>query len=155
MASMPTKHCSQQTKQAVPLATVMTRAYSEWILSSNPVQRVRCLATICGSKLPSRSRGMSMVSSPNSPLRVFLLLSMRVLPLVLATGLFLSCPSCSEISASRARSTSRLRSQFSPMRSSGFFVIRLQAVYQFVAYGHFTSFENFGSFLPLNRLHKI
>ena len=36
-----------------------------------------------------------------------------------------------------------------------FFVIRQQAVYQFVAYGHFSSFENFGSFLPLDRLHKI
>jgi hypothetical protein len=35
------------------------------------------------------------------------------------------------------------------------FVIRQQAVYQFVAYGHFSSFENFGSFLPLDRLHKI
>jgi len=28
-------------------------------------------------------------------------------------------------------------------------------VYQFIAYGHFSSFENFGSFLPLARLHKI
>ena len=36
-----------------------------------------------------------------------------------------------------------------------FFVIRQQAVYQFVAYGHFSSFENFGSLLPLDRLHKI
>ena len=35
------------------------------------------------------------------------------------------------------------------------FVIRQQAVYQFVAYGHFSSFEDEGSFLPLNRLHKI
>ena len=35
------------------------------------------------------------------------------------------------------------------------FVIRQQAVYQFVVYGHFSSFENFGRFLPLNRLHKI
>jgi hypothetical protein len=26
---------------------------------------------------------------------------------------------------------------------------------QFVAYGHFSSFENFGSFLSLDRLHKI
>jgi len=36
-----------------------------------------------------------------------------------------------------------------------FFVIRQQAVYQFVAYGHFSSFEDEGSFLPLDRLHKI
>jgi hypothetical protein len=35
------------------------------------------------------------------------------------------------------------------------FVIRQQAVYQFVAYGDFSSFEDEGSFLPLNRLHKI
>ena len=35
------------------------------------------------------------------------------------------------------------------------FVIRQQAVYQFVAYGHFSSFENIGSYLPLDRLHKI
>lgn len=35
------------------------------------------------------------------------------------------------------------------------FVIRQQAVYQFVVYGHFSSFEDHGSFLPLNRLHKI
>jgi hypothetical protein len=35
------------------------------------------------------------------------------------------------------------------------FVIRQQAVYQFVAYGHFSSFEDEGSFLPLDRLHKI
>jgi hypothetical protein len=32
---------------------------------------------------------------------------------------------------------------------------RQQAVYQFVAYGHFSSFEDEGSFLPLDRLHKI
>ena len=36
-----------------------------------------------------------------------------------------------------------------------FFVIRQQAVYQFVAYGRFSYLENFGSFLPLDRLHKI
>jgi hypothetical protein len=32
---------------------------------------------------------------------------------------------------------------------------RQQEVYQFVAYGHFSSFEDEGSFLPLDRLHKI
>ena len=37
----------------------------------------------------------------------------------------------------------------------GLLVIHQQAVYQFVVYGHFSSFENFGSFLPLDRLHKI
>jgi hypothetical protein len=35
------------------------------------------------------------------------------------------------------------------------FVIRQQPVFQFVVYGHFSSFESFCSFLPLNRLHKI
>ncbi len=100
-----------------------------------------------------------MGNSTNSPLRVFLLLPFRVLPLALATGLFLSCPRCSDISASRVRSTSRLvsclRSPFFSYEILRLFVIRQQAVYQFVAYVHFSSFENFGSFLPLNRLHKI
>ncbi len=138
--------------------TVMPRAYSERILSSNPVHRVWCLGTICGSKLPSRSRGISMGSSPNSPLSVFLLLPFRVLPLGLATGLFLSCPRCSAISASRARLTSRLvncwRSPFFSNEVFRLFVIRQKAVYQFVAYGHFSSFEDEGSFLPLNRFQK-
>ena len=34
------------------------------------------------------------------------------------------------------------------------FVIRQQAVYQFVAYGHFSSFENTGSYLPLEIYKK-
>jgi hypothetical protein len=36
-----------------------------------------------------------------------------------------------------------------------FFVIHQKAVYQFVAYGHLSSFEDEGSFLQLDRLHKI
>ncbi len=35
------------------------------------------------------------------------------------------------------------------------FVICQQAVYQFVAYGHFSFFDDEGSFLPLDRLYKI
>jgi hypothetical protein len=34
-------------------------------------------------------------------------------------------------------------------------VIRQQVIYQFIAYGHFSSFEDEGNFLPLDRLHKI
>jgi hypothetical protein len=34
------------------------------------------------------------------------------------------------------------------------FVISQQAVYEFVAYGHYSSFSKYGSFLPNNRLHK-
>ena len=62
--------------------------------------------------------------TPNSPLSVFLLLPLRALPPGLVTGAFLSCPRCSDISASRARSTSSLvncfKSPFSPIKSSGF-----------------------------------
>jgi hypothetical protein len=35
------------------------------------------------------------------------------------------------------------------------FAIRQQSFYQFVAYCHFSYIESFGSFLPLDRLHKI
>ena len=77
-----------------------------------------------GSKLPWRSRGTSMGNSPNSPLRVFLLLPFRVLPAGLATASLRSWPRCSVSSASKARSTSSLVNclsrPFSPMRSSGF-----------------------------------
>jgi hypothetical protein len=34
------------------------------------------------------------------------------------------------------------------------FVISQQAVYEFVAYGRYSSFSKYGSFLPNNRLHK-
>jgi hypothetical protein len=34
------------------------------------------------------------------------------------------------------------------------FVIRQQAVYQFVTNGNFSSFENTGSYLPFDPLHK-
>ncbi len=66
--------------------TVMPREYSEIILSSKPVQRVWCLGISCGSKRPSRSRGISIGSSPNSPLSVFWLLPLRALPALLVTG---------------------------------------------------------------------
>jgi hypothetical protein len=60
--------------------TVIPRPYRDRILLSNPVHLVWCLGTTCGSKLPSRSRGISMGSSPNSPLRVFLLLPFGCCP---------------------------------------------------------------------------
>jgi hypothetical protein len=47
-----------------------------------------------------------------------------------------------------------LRSPFFSNEVFRLFVIRQQAVYQFVAYGHFSSFEDEGSFLPLNRFQK-
>lgn len=50
--------------------TVMPRAYSDRILSSKSVQRVWCLGINCGSKVPWRSRGISIGSTPNLPLSV-------------------------------------------------------------------------------------
>src|SRR4029077_18876040 len=46
--------------------TVIPRGYSEMILSSKPSRRVSPLATICGSKLPLRSRGTSISTDPSS-----------------------------------------------------------------------------------------
>src|ERR1700722_9774099 len=48
----------------------MPRAYIEMILSSKPVNRLCPSATILGSKLPCRSRGVSSSSSPKSPFSV-------------------------------------------------------------------------------------
>ncbi|KLJ05296.1 hypothetical protein SP73_24780 [Xanthomonas citri pv. fuscans] len=70
--------------------TVMPRAYNDKILSSKPAQRVWCLGISCGAKLPWRSRGISIGSSPNSPLSVLRLRPLRVLPAALATGSCLS-----------------------------------------------------------------
>src|SRR5215470_19951797 len=50
------------------------------ILSSKPVQRVCPLATILGSNVTLRSRGFSNSNSPNSPVKVFWLFPLRVLP---------------------------------------------------------------------------
>ena len=60
---------------------VMPRAYIDRILSSNPSKRVWRFFTICGSKLPLRSRGTSIVTSPFFPLSVFSVLPLRAFPL--------------------------------------------------------------------------
>jgi hypothetical protein len=64
----------------------MPREYIEMILSSNPVQRVCPLATIFGSSLPLRSRGVSKGISPNSPFSVFADTPLRELPPLLPAG---------------------------------------------------------------------
>ena len=61
---------------------VIPRAYIETILSSKPVNRVCPLATIFGSKVPLRSRGVSNSISPKSPFRVLLVPPLRELPLL-------------------------------------------------------------------------
>jgi hypothetical protein len=63
--------------------------FSLGLFESKSVQRVWCLVTSCGSKLPSRSRGMSIGKLPKSPLSVLALLPLRVLPLSLATAAWL------------------------------------------------------------------
>ena len=59
---------------------VIPRAYIEMILSSKPAQCVWPLATILGSNVALRSRGVSNSSSPNSPFNVLGLFPLRVLP---------------------------------------------------------------------------
>lgn len=59
--------------------TVIPRAYSAMTFSSKPTRRVWRLATICGSKVPLRSRGERIRTAPWSvstvlggrPLRAF------------------------------------------------------------------------------------
>src|SRR5580704_10701059 len=74
----------------------MPRAYIESTLSSKPVHRVWCLATILGSKLLSRSRGTAISTSPKSPLSFFWLAPLRrLLPLPSAqmmSQLAFQCP---------------------------------------------------------------
>lgn len=53
------------------------RAYSAMILSSKPVKRRAWLGMICGSKLPSRSRGTSMRTGPSSVMTVLPLVPLR------------------------------------------------------------------------------
>ena len=50
---------------------VIPLAYSARIFSSKPGTRRWCLPINCGSNVPSRSRGVAMVSSPRSPCTVF------------------------------------------------------------------------------------
>jgi len=53
------------------------RAYSDTILSSKPVNRRACFGTSSGSKLPSRSRGVSIRSLPSPVSTVFAVLPLR------------------------------------------------------------------------------
>ena len=59
---------------------VMPCAYIDRILPSKPAMRVWPLGMIWGSKLASRSRGVTISISPNSPFIVFWLLPLRRLP---------------------------------------------------------------------------
>src|ERR1700694_4921992 len=67
----------------------MPRAYSEMILSSKPSRRVSPLATICGSKLPLRSRGTSISTDPSSVSTVLGDVPLRVLAGSAAGGIAL------------------------------------------------------------------
>src|SRR5882724_12954672 len=70
----------------------MPRAYIEMILSSKPVNRVCPLATILGSKLACRSRGVSSSSSPKSPFSALRPIPLRLLPLWCPAGSCFSNP---------------------------------------------------------------
>jgi len=61
--------------------TVIPSAYMDRIFASNPSKRVWCFSISCGSKVPLRSRGTSIVISPASPFSVFGLFPFRELPL--------------------------------------------------------------------------
>src|SRR6201987_4373670 len=102
----------------------MPRAYIEMILSSKPVNRLCPLATILGSKLPCRSRGVSSSSSPKSPFSTLRPLPFRLFPLCCPAGSCFSYPRWSVSSACSARSriafVSCFSRPFSPMMSSGF-----------------------------------
>src|SRR6478672_7855722 len=65
---------------------VMPRAYRLKILSSKPSNRVCPLAISCGSKLPARSRGIDISTSPSSVSTVFELVPLRLLPLPRPAG---------------------------------------------------------------------
>src|SRR3954464_8179072 len=62
--------------------TVIPRAYMDRIFSSNPVNRVCPLATIFGSNVPFRSRGVSSSNSPQSPFNFLQVFPFRELPLL-------------------------------------------------------------------------
>jgi len=59
---------------------VMPRAYRAMIRSLKPLSRVWPLRTICGSKLPARSRGTARSTAPISVSTVFPVLPLRLLP---------------------------------------------------------------------------
>lgn len=60
--------------------TVIPRAYSAMIFSSNPAKRVCPLGIRRGSKVLCRSRGTAIVTAPSSPTSVLALVPLRQLP---------------------------------------------------------------------------
>ena len=60
---------------------VMPRAYNAMIRSLNPSSRVWPLRTICGSKLPLRSRGTARSTAPMSVSTVLPVVPLRLFPL--------------------------------------------------------------------------
>src|SRR6266853_359677 len=93
------------------------------IRSSKPSSLVCPLATICGSKLPLRSRGIASSIAPSSTSTVLLEWPLRLLPLPRPARSPFSYPRCSLSSAPSARSSSfflsSLKSPSSPSRSCG------------------------------------
>src|SRR5260370_1635247 len=77
------------------------------IRSSNPSSLVCPLATICGWKLPLRSRGTAISIAPSSPITVLLEYPLRLLPPPRPAGSPFSYPRCSLSSAPSARSSRR------------------------------------------------
>ena len=71
------------------LARCIPRAYIDRILSSNPVKRRWWRGTIFGSKLPWRSSGTSISTSPKSPFSVSALVPLRELLLPFPSGVLL------------------------------------------------------------------
>src|SRR5712691_3137474 len=69
------------------------------IRSSKPSSLVCPLATICGSKLPLRSRGIASSIAPSSPSTVLLEWPLRLFPLPRPAGSPFSYPRCSLSSA--------------------------------------------------------
>jgi len=139
----------------------MPRAYNDKILSSKPAQRVWCLGISWGSKLPCRSRGISIGSSPNSPLSVLRLRPLRAgrvgdwLVLVVTEVL------------GHLRIQRPLHQQLGQLLEQAvladqvfrLLVVGQQAAEQLVGYlvlawAHGVSGSK-GSFLPVARLHKI
>ena len=59
---------------------VIPRAYIATIFSSKPAKRRWRFLTICGSKLPWRSRGASILTGPCSVSKVFGVIPLRALP---------------------------------------------------------------------------
>ena len=69
---------------------VMPRAYKAMIRSLKPSSRVWPLRTICGSKVPFRSRGTARSTAPTSVSTVLPVVPLRLLPLPRPAGSCLS-----------------------------------------------------------------